>query len=68
MERIAQVAVAAFARRTDLTWPGDGTRAASFAMLRHRNSTSKFAMIEINAIHSRIADLSSRVASLRGYL
>jgi hypothetical protein len=39
-------------------------------MLRHHIFVPTFppAMIEINAITSRIADLSSRVASLRGYL
>jgi hypothetical protein len=48
---------------------GDNRCVATFAMLRHRNFIERNPqMIEINAIHSRIADLSNRVASLRGYL
>jgi len=37
-------------------------------MLPNRNFPHETAMIEINAITFRIADLSARVASLRGYL
>jgi hypothetical protein len=41
---------------------------ATFAMLQHHILPSKSAMIEINAISFRIADLTSRLGSLRGYL